>query len=86
VVWNLVPVYNQMVQDLKSDSFGTKGYSIGLKDDSVQLLKTKHIPDAVWKEIMDVRQQILDGKVKVEPVWDAAQVRPLMSSVEAPQQ
>ena len=86
VVWNLVPVYDQMVQDLKADTFGTKGYSIGLKDDSVQLLKTKHIPDAVWKEIMDVRQQILDGKVKVEPVWDAAQVRPLMSSVEAPQQ
>jgi basic membrane protein A and related proteins len=86
VVWNLVPVYDQMVQDLKADSFGTKGYSIGLKDDSVQLLKTKHIPDAVWKDIMDVRQQILDGKVKVEPVWDAAQVRPLMSSVEAPQQ
>jgi simple sugar transport system substrate-binding protein len=52
----------------------------------VQLLKTKHIPDNVWKEVMDVRQQILDGKVKVEPVWDAAQVRPLMSSVEAPQQ
>jgi basic membrane protein A and related proteins len=86
VVWNLVPVYDQMVQDLKADTFGTKGYSIGLKDESVQLLKTKHIPDNVWKEVMEVRQQILDGKVKVEPVWDAAQVRPLMSSVEAPQQ
>jgi simple sugar transport system substrate-binding protein len=86
VVWNLVPVYDQMVQDLKADTFGTKGYSIGLKDDSVQLLKTKHIPDNVWSEVMAVRQQILDGKVKVEPIWDAAQVRPLMSSVEAPAQ
>jgi basic membrane protein A len=86
VVWNLVPVYDQMVQDLKADTFGTKGYSIGLKDDSVQLLKTKHIPDDVWKEVTAVRQDILDGKVKVEPVWDAAQVRPLMTSVEAPQQ
>jgi basic membrane protein A len=83
VVWNLVPVYDQMVQDLKADTFGTKGYSIGLKDDSVQLLKTKHIPDDVWNEVMAVRQQILDGKIKVEPVWDAAQVRPLMTSVEA---
>jgi basic membrane protein A and related proteins len=86
VVWNLVPVYDQMVQDLKADTFGTKGYSIGLKDDSVQLLKTKHIPDDVWKEVTAVRQDILDGKIKVEPVWDAAQVRPLMTSVEAPQQ
>jgi basic membrane protein A and related proteins len=86
VVWNLVPVYDQMVQDLKADTFGKKGYSIGLKDDSVQLLKTKHIPDDVWKEVTAVRQDILDGKIKVEPVWDAAQVRPLMTSVEAPQQ
>ena len=86
VVWNLVPVYDQMVQDLKADAFGTKSYAIGLKDDSVQLLKTKHVPDNVWNEVMTVRQQILDGKVKVEPIWDAAQVRPLMSSVEAPAQ
>ena len=86
VVWNLVPVYSQMVEDLKADSFGTKSYEIGLKDDSVQLLKTKHIPDDVWNAVMDVRKQILDGKVKVSPIWDAAQVRPLMSSVEAPQQ
>ncbi len=78
-----VPVYDQMVQDLKADTFGTKGYSIGLKDDSVQLLQTKHIPDDVWNEVMAVRQEILDGKIKVEPVWDAAQVRPLMTSVEA---
>ena len=33
VVWNMVPVYDPMVQDLKADAFGTKGYSIGLKDD-----------------------------------------------------
>ena len=86
VVWNLVPVYSQMVEDLKADTFGTKSYAIGLKDDSVQLLKTKHIPDEVWKEVMAERQKILDGGVKVSPVWDAAQVRPLMTSVEAPQQ
>jgi len=86
VVWNLVPVYSQMVEDLKGNTFGTHAYSIGLKDNSVQLLKTSHIPENVWKEVMDVRQDILAGKVKVSPVWDAAQVRPLMTSVAAPQQ
>jgi basic membrane protein A len=86
VVWNLVPVYSQMVEDLKADTFGTHGYSIGLKDDSVQLLKTSHIPPNIWNEVMDARKDILAGKVKVSPIWDAAQVRPLMTSVAAPQQ
>jgi simple sugar transport system substrate-binding protein len=86
VVWNLVPVYSQMVEDLKADTFGTHAYSIGLKDNSVQLLKTSHIPENVWKDVMDARKQILDGKMSVSPIWDAAQVRPLMTSVAAPQQ
>jgi CO/xanthine dehydrogenase Mo-binding subunit len=60
VVWDMVPVYTAMVEDLKADTFGTHGYSIGLKDDSVQLLKTKHIPEDVWNEVMALRQQIVE--------------------------
>ncbi|MCI0429235.1 MAG: BMP family protein [Rhodospirillales bacterium] len=86
VVWNMVPVYSQMVEDLRADTFGTKGYAIGLKDDSVQLLKTKHIPEDAWNEVMAVRQKILDGSLSVSPIWDAAEVRPLMTSVEAPKE
>jgi simple sugar transport system substrate-binding protein len=82
VVWNLVPVYSAMVEDLKADTFGTHGYSIGLKDDSVQLLKTSHIPDDVWTTVMALRQQIVDGTMKVEPIWDAEGVHALMNSVE----
>ena len=26
VVWNLVPVYSAMVEDLKADQFGTRNY------------------------------------------------------------
>jgi basic membrane protein A and related proteins len=86
VVWNLVPVYSQMVEDLKANTFGTHGYAIGLKDESVQLLKTPHIPNDVWNAVMEVRKQILAGSLSVSPIWDAAQVRPLMTSVAAPQQ
>ncbi len=86
VVWNLVPVYSQMVEDLKADTFGTHAYAIGLKDDSVQLLKTKHISDDVWNDVMAARQQIVDGAMAVSPIWDAAKVRELMTSVEAAQQ
>jgi simple sugar transport system substrate-binding protein len=86
VIWNLVPVYSAMVEDLKADTFGTKGYSIQLSDDSVQLLHSKHIPDDVWNEVSAVRKQIVDGSLKIEPVWEADKVRALMTSVtDAPQ-
>ena len=69
---------------LKADKFGTHAYTIQLADDSVRLLHTKHIPDAVWAEVEAQRQQIVGGKLKIEPIWDAAKVRALMTSVAAP--
>lgn len=86
VVWNLVPVFSAMVEDMKADKFGTHGYSIQLSDDSVHVLKTAHIPDDVWGELEAVKQQIIDGSLKIAPVWDAKEVRAMMNSVtDAPQ-
>ncbi|MGC2028683.1 MAG: BMP family protein [Steroidobacteraceae bacterium] len=84
VVWNLVPVYSAMIEDLKANKFGTHAYPIQLADDSVRLLHSKHIPDKVWAEVDAVRTQIIDGKLKVEPIFDAVRVRALMNSVAAP--
>jgi simple sugar transport system substrate-binding protein len=84
VIWNLVPVYSAMIEDLKANRFGTHPYPMQLADDSVRLLHSKHIPDRVWSEIEAVRQQIIDGKIKVEPIFDAVKVRALMTSVAAP--
>jgi simple sugar transport system substrate-binding protein len=87
VVWDLVPVYSAMVEDLKADKFGTHEYSIHLADNSVQLLHTKHIPDDVWASLEKLRSQIIDGSVKVDRIEDAQKVRALMSSVtDAPAQ
>jgi simple sugar transport system substrate-binding protein len=87
VVWDMVPVYTQMVEDLKADTFGTHGYSIQLKDDSVHLLKTKNVSDDAWAAVEAEKAKIIDGSLKVEPVWDAKDVRALMSSVtDAPAQ
>jgi len=83
VVWNITPVYIAMINDLKADTYGTKHYSIGLADDSVKLLKTPQIPDATWAEVMALRDDIISGKIKVEPVFDAAAVRALMTDVAA---
>ena len=32
---------------------------------------------------MDLRKDIIDGKIKIEPVYDAQKVRALMTSVDA---
>jgi basic membrane protein A and related proteins len=84
VVWNLVPVYSAMIEDLKANKFGTHAYTIQLADDSVHLLHTKHIPDAVWTEVAAKRQQIVDGTLKIVPIWDSMKVRALMTSVAVP--
>ncbi len=82
VLWDMVPVYSAMVEDLKADTFGTKHYSIQLADDSVRLLHTSHIPDDVWKKVMAVRDEIVGGKMMLKPVFDAQDVRALMTSVQ----
>ncbi|WP_237684087.1 putative B6 ABC transporter substrate-binding protein [Pseudaminobacter soli (ex Zhang et al. 2022)] len=82
VVWNIEPVYAAMIADLKADTFGTKSYAIGLKDDSVKLLKTPQIPDDVWGDVQKIREDIISGKIKVEPVFEATAVRALMSDVK----
>jgi basic membrane protein A len=81
VVWNIQPVYAAMIADLKADTFGTHSYAIGLKDDSVKLLKTPAIPDNVWAQIQALREDVISGKIKVEPIFDATAVRGLMTKV-----
>ncbi len=81
VLWNMVPVYSAMVEDLKAGTFGTVGYKIQLADDSVQLLKTDHIPDDVWASIMALRDEIIGGMM-VDLITDAQAVRALMTSVD----
>ncbi|WP_413203408.1 putative B6 ABC transporter substrate-binding protein [Rhodospirillum sp. A1_3_36] len=82
VIWNLEPVFSAMVEDLKSDTFGTHGYGLSLKDGSVGLLKTKAIPDAVWGEIEAIKAQIIDGTIPLTVSYDADTVHKLVSTVE----
>lgn len=86
VVWDITPVYSAMIQDLKDDTFGTKRYAITLADDSVQLLQTDLIPDDVWAEIQEIREQIVAGDITIEPIFEATAVRGLMTDVTAAEQ
>lgn len=83
VVWDMTPVYIAMIEDLKADKFGSRGYSISLADDSVRLLKTPQVKDeAAWSEIMDLREKIIAGEVVIEPKFDAEEVRALVTVAE----
>lgn len=82
VLWNLTPVYTAMIEDIKADAFGTRNYGINLADDSVSLLKTEHIPDDIWSEVMDLRQAIVDGDIVVEPKFDADSVYALVTQLD----
>ena len=64
-----------------SGKFGTYEYSIKLADDSVKLLKTSQIPDKIWSELQPIRDDIISGKIKVVPHFDAAAVHALVTDV-----
>ncbi len=84
VVWNFAPVFQTMVDGLKNGDFGTKTFAPNLKDGSVSLLHTSHIPADVWSALMQDRQDVIDGKVKVAEVFDTQKVHAMMTSVQAP--
>jgi len=83
VVWDFAPVFDQMVQDIKADTFGTHDYHLSLASGSLRLLKTPHIPESVWTELMAAQADIISGKLKVEETFDAAKARSAMSSIDA---
>ncbi|HTW25646.1 MAG TPA: BMP family protein [Acetobacteraceae bacterium] len=82
VVWNFEPVFGTMVAGLENGDFGVHKYQPNLKDGSISLLDTKHIPAAIWAEIEKTRQGIIDGTIKVAEVFDTQKVHAMMTSVQ----
>ncbi len=82
VLWDMTPVYGAMIADLKDGSFGTKHYAISVEGDSVKLIKTPQMPDDVWDAAMALREQIVSGDVSLEPIFDAEEVRKLVTLTE----
>ena len=78
----MTPVYMAMIEDLKDGTFGTQGYAISLADDSVRLLQTPQISDEVWGATMGLREQIVAGEITIDPVFDAEEVRALVTVAE----
>jgi basic membrane protein A len=71
-----------MIEDLKAGTYGTKSYSISLAGNSVKLLRTPQVPDDIWSEIMALREEIVSGSMSLTPVFDAGEVRALVTLTE----
>ena len=82
VVWDMTPVYISMIEDLKAGTYGTKSYSISLAGNSVKLLRTPQVPNDIWSEIMALREEIVSGSMSITPVFDAGEVRALVTLTE----
>lgn len=83
VTWNFAPVFESMITGLKGGTFGGGSYQPNLKDGSIALLRTKHIPDDVWTGLEQDKQDVIDGKTKVAEVFDTQKVHAMMTSVDA---
>ena len=83
--WNLAPIWTAMINDIDNGSFGTNSYDLSLKDDSLKLLKTNHIPEDVWQKVKTARSMILSGEITVAEVAEIDELKSMMSTVDKPQ-
>ena len=74
------PVYSAMIEDLKADKFGTQDYSIELDGQLGRSCCTPSTSRTMsGPSSRRSAQDIIDGKIKVEPMFDAPKVRALMT-------
>ncbi|MBS1679127.1 MAG: BMP family protein [Actinobacteria bacterium] len=65
VLWNFDGAFKTFVEELEEGTFGEKAYDLNLENGGISLLKSKHIPASVWKEIETAEEEILAGKIEV---------------------
>ncbi len=82
VVWDMTPVYTAMIEDLRADTFGTKSYAISLADGSVSLLETPQVDADAWAAVMEMKDRIVAGDITVDAIFDAEEVRALVTVTE----
>ena len=82
--WDLSPIWTAMINDLDEGTFGTKSYDLNLGNDTIKLLRTEHISDDVWAEIMQVRDDIVNGSIEVAQVRDIDKLKAMMSKLTGP--
>lgn len=69
IIWNMEPIFSQMLADTKSGAFAKKYYRLSVADDVVQVKTTEVAKEKLkadtFKQIESTREQIVSKKLKV---------------------
>jgi basic membrane protein A and related proteins len=78
VLWSFDGLYADAIEDIGNDTFGEKGYELDLENGGISLLRTDMIDDETWSELEDIKQQIIDGEIKIPLTEQKSQVEDLI--------
>jgi basic membrane protein A len=79
VLWSFDGLYADAIEDIGNGTFGEEGYELDLENGGISLLRTDLIDDETWSEIEDIKQQIIDGEIKVPLTEDKSKVEDLIA-------
>jgi basic membrane protein A and related proteins len=79
VLWSFDGLYAGAIEDIGNDTFGEKSYELDLENGGISLLRTDKIDDETWSELEDIKQQIIDGEIKVPLTEQKSQVEDLIA-------
>ena len=65
VIWDYAPIFKLLADELESGSYGEKIHWLDVSNGAIKLLKTKHIPNDIWSELQDIKEDIINGKIEV---------------------
>ena len=78
VLWDYAPTFKKLADEIGTEAYGNKICYLGLKDDTIKLLKTKHIPDDIWSEVEAFKEDIINGKIEVPEARRYEEVRDML--------
>src|SRR5215207_4751918 len=79
VLWSFDGLYEDAINDIGAGTFGEQGYELDLENGGISLLRTDLIDDETWSELEDIKQQIIDGEIKVPLTEDKSKVEDLIA-------
>ncbi|HEY9852312.1 MAG TPA: BMP family protein [Leptolyngbyaceae cyanobacterium] len=69
LLWNMEPIFNQMLNDIGNNQFANKYYQLSIKEDVIQVKTTPLVKDKVGNDTLtkleETKQEIANGKLKV---------------------
>jgi basic membrane protein A len=80
VLWNFEGAYAAAVADIENGSFGTKTYTLTVKNDGLTLQDNKQLSSEALAAVKTARQGIIDGSIQVTKAASKEEVQKVIDS------